>query len=66
MEVEFSTNKSDMQQQDVSQIVESDANLRVDKKDSKKTTEPGESHSKVDDCREDYTSETHYAIHAYG
>ena len=50
----------------MSQEKKSDADMRVDEKDSRKTTKLGESHSKVEDGREDYKIETHYAsMHIY-
>lgn len=66
MEVEFGTKEGDIRQQEVPQSVESATDLRVNEKYSRKTTELGESHSKVDDCHKEYKSETHYAgMHMY-
>lgn len=45
----------------MSQSLESTTNPRVDEKDSKKTTELGESHSKGNDGNENHKNETHYA-----
>lgn len=54
LEEEFGAKGSDMQQQNMSQFVESAADLRVEKQDSERTSELGESHSKVDGGHEYY------------
>lgn len=46
LEIKFGVRGSDMQQQDVSQFVESTTNLRVEEQDSERTTEFRESHLK--------------------